>query len=141
VRWPSVRPYGGKHYTVWPVLSTRMPGLRSRRGAQCEEARSAGTLRGALKRPADTRNLFKTGCPSAFLTHLKVSAGDFNHPLSPGDLDPRPSMDPANVRGWGGRAWYRYPLDDRSEHHDGTKAFEVAPATVRSARFSAFFRR
>ena len=26
-----------------------------------------------------------------------------------------------------GRAWYRYPLDDRFEHHDGTKVFELAP--------------
>jgi hypothetical protein len=133
VQWPSVRPYGGERYTVWPVLSTRMPGLRFRR--------SGAVPRGALKRPADTRNLFKTGCSSAFLTHLAVSAGDFNHPLLPGDRGPRPSLDPADVGGWGGRAWYRYPLDDRSEHHDGTRAFEIAPGTVRSARFSAFFRR
>jgi hypothetical protein len=26
-----------------------------------------------------------------------------------------------------GRAWYRSPLDDRFEHHDGTRVFEVAP--------------
>ena len=36
--------------------------------------------RGALKRPADTQNLLKIGCSSAFLTHFAVSAGDFNHP-------------------------------------------------------------
>jgi len=35
--------------------------------------------RGALKRPADTQNLLKTGCSSAFLTHFVVSADDFNH--------------------------------------------------------------
>lgn len=29
-----------------------------------------------------------------------------------------------------GRAWYRHPLDDRFEHHDGTKAFEVAPGRL-----------
>jgi hypothetical protein len=29
-----------------------------------------------LKRPADTQNLFKTGCLSAFLTHFLVSADD-----------------------------------------------------------------
>jgi hypothetical protein len=37
--------------------------------------------RGALKRPADTQDLFKTGCLSAFLTHFLVSADDFNHRL------------------------------------------------------------
>jgi hypothetical protein len=35
---------------------------------------------GALKRPVDTQNLLKIGCPSAFLTHFAVSAGDFNDP-------------------------------------------------------------
>jgi hypothetical protein len=34
---------------------------------------------GALIRPADIQNLFKTGCSSAFLTHFVVPAGDFNH--------------------------------------------------------------
>jgi len=29
-----------------------------------------------------------------------------------------------------GRAWYRYPVDDRFEHHDGTKAFEIAPGRL-----------
>ena len=29
-----------------------------------------------------------------------------------------------------GRAWYRYPVDDRFEHHDGTKVFEVAPGRL-----------
>jgi hypothetical protein len=29
-----------------------------------------------------------------------------------------------------GRAWYRHPLDDRFEHHDGTKVFEVAPGRL-----------
>jgi hypothetical protein len=28
------------------------------------------------------------------------------------------------------RAWYRYPIDDRFEHHDGTKIFEVAPGRL-----------
>jgi len=30
----------------------------------------------------------------------------------------------------GGRAWLRYVLDDRFEHHDGTKVFEVAPGRL-----------
>ncbi|MCK4618098.1 FG-GAP repeat protein [Candidatus Aerophobetes bacterium] len=29
-----------------------------------------------------------------------------------------------------GRAWFRYTLDDRFEHHDGTKIFEVAPGRM-----------
>jgi hypothetical protein len=29
-----------------------------------------------------------------------------------------------------GRAWYRYTLDDRFEHHDGAKIFEVAPGRL-----------
>src|SRR5262249_51213278 len=29
-----------------------------------------------------------------------------------------------------GHAWKRYVLDDRFEHHDGTKIFEVAPGRV-----------
>jgi hypothetical protein len=29
-----------------------------------------------------------------------------------------------------GRAWYRYLIDGRFEHHDGTKIFEVAPGRV-----------
>ena len=29
-----------------------------------------------------------------------------------------------------GRAWYRYPIEDRFEHHDGTKVFEVAPGRL-----------
>jgi len=29
-----------------------------------------------------------------------------------------------------GRAWYRYPIEDRFEHHDGTKVFEVAPGKL-----------
>lgn len=30
----------------------------------------------------------------------------------------------------GGRAWTRYVLDDRFEHHDGAKVFEVAPGQL-----------
>ncbi len=26
-----------------------------------------------------------------------------------------------------GRSWYRYTLDDRFEHHDGTKVVELHP--------------
>ena len=33
----------------------------------------------------------------------------------------------AEPQGW---AWYRYPLDDRFEHHDGTRVFEVAPGRL-----------
>ena len=29
-----------------------------------------------------------------------------------------------------GRAWYRYPIEDRFEHHDGTRVFEVAPGRL-----------
>ncbi len=29
-----------------------------------------------------------------------------------------------------GRAWYRYTLDDRFEHHDGTKVIELAPGRL-----------
>jgi hypothetical protein len=29
-----------------------------------------------------------------------------------------------------GLAWYRHPLDDRFEHHDGTKVFKVAPGRL-----------
>jgi hypothetical protein len=29
-----------------------------------------------------------------------------------------------------GRAWYRYPLDERFEHHDGMRVFEVAPGRL-----------
>lgn len=29
-----------------------------------------------------------------------------------------------------GRAWARFPIDDRFEHHDGTKVFEVAPGRL-----------
>jgi hypothetical protein len=29
-----------------------------------------------------------------------------------------------------GRSWTRYVLDDRFEHHDGTKVFEIAPGRL-----------
>ena len=29
-----------------------------------------------------------------------------------------------------GTAWYRYTLDDRFEHHDGTKIFEISPGRL-----------
>jgi hypothetical protein len=30
----------------------------------------------------------------------------------------------------GGRSWVRYPIDDRFEHHDGTKVVEIAPGRL-----------
>jgi hypothetical protein len=29
-----------------------------------------------------------------------------------------------------GRTWWRYVLDDRFEHHDGCKIFEIAPGRL-----------
>jgi hypothetical protein len=80
LKWANRARFAG-HIQPWGRPGISRTGLKQlalsvAEGPVLDERPSAS---GALKRPADTQNLLKTGCFGAFLTCFVISSDDLDH--------------------------------------------------------------